>query len=449
MTKHKTPSLILSAVISVAVLVYALGFASFAESLTVKGDATNVRASAGSSGEVLAKVNKGDIVEKISEKTDSAGELWYEVKTSNGTTGYIRSDLLTGASQTSTPGSSAPSSGVNTKEATIIGDGTNIRSSQSTESSANIVAKLNKGDTVNVVSQSSDKVWYKVTFTQNGDQKTGYIHSNLVTFASSLTDTQITPSDIPEEVDVNGDGVIDELDLLSSGEEEADPEQTPSEAEDEARPSNTLGFTLLTPPSEPENLPKEFTAARVQLGDAEEDCWRYGDFLLLYAQKDSGEVGFYVYDTTEKVLQRYFAIDTKGSGSAYVILIAALSVLVVLLIAVVVILMLRARRGSRYDDDSPEDFIQISNRGAQRPNTAPKVSEVYNRRASNINVPDTPINPNPRKQPTPAVNRGVEPRQNRVYEQQSKPGRNFSEVNKKSPTVRPDKEDLVYLDLED
>lgn len=55
-------------------------------------DGLNVRSSASTSGTVLTSVSTGTEMEYLGSATASDGAIWYNVKLSNGTVGYVHSD---------------------------------------------------------------------------------------------------------------------------------------------------------------------------------------------------------------------------------------------------------------------------------------------------------------------------------------------------------------------
>ena len=137
----------------------------------VKADSLYLRQSPG--GAVITTLSKGTTVAVLNNSSS-----WYKVSV-NGKEGYVSGEYLTGTTAT----------------AVALGTGTvkcsssvNFRSAPSTSSTS--YGELKNGTKVNVVGISSG--WYKVTY--NG--KTGYIHPDYLTLASSSssTDTAIAPS---------------------------------------------------------------------------------------------------------------------------------------------------------------------------------------------------------------------------------------------------------------
>lgn len=135
----------------------------------VKADSLYLRQSPG--GAVITTLSKGTTVAVLNNSSS-----WYKVSV-NGKEGYVSGEYLTGTTATDV----------------ALGTGTvkcsssvNFRSAPNTSSTS--YGELKNGTKVNVVGVSSG--WYKVTY--NG--KTGYIHPDYITLASSSAGTAIAPS---------------------------------------------------------------------------------------------------------------------------------------------------------------------------------------------------------------------------------------------------------------
>ena len=135
----------------------------------VKADSLYLRQAPG--GAVITSLPQGTTV-AVLENSSS----WYKVSV-NGKEGYVSGEYLTGTTATDV----------------ALGTGTvkcsssvNFRSAPNTSSTS--YGELKNGTKVNVVGVSSG--WYKVTY--NG--KTGYIHPDYITLASSSAGTAIAPS---------------------------------------------------------------------------------------------------------------------------------------------------------------------------------------------------------------------------------------------------------------
>ena len=135
----------------------------------VNADSLYLRQSPG--GAVITTLSKGTTVAVLNNSSS-----WYKVSV-NGKEGYVSGEYLTGTTATDV----------------TLGTGTvkcsssvNFRSAPNTSSTS--YGELKNGTKVNVVGVSSG--WYKVTY--NG--KTGYIHPDYITLASSSAGTAIAPS---------------------------------------------------------------------------------------------------------------------------------------------------------------------------------------------------------------------------------------------------------------
>ena len=135
----------------------------------VNADSLYLRQSPG--GAVITTLSKGTTVAVLNNSSS-----WYKVSV-NGKEGYVNGEYLTGTTATDV----------------ALGTGTvkcsssvNFRSAPNTSSTS--YGELKNGTKVNVVGVSSG--WYKVTY--NG--KTGYIHPDYITLASSSAGTAIAPS---------------------------------------------------------------------------------------------------------------------------------------------------------------------------------------------------------------------------------------------------------------
>lgn len=101
----------------------------------------------------------------------------YKIRAYNSTSSKNFYSSYSSAVTASTTGASATQTGV----VTISSGNLNIRETAST--SADVVAQLQNGATVTVLSQSGD--WYKVQFTLNGVKYTGYAHSDYIKITST------------------------------------------------------------------------------------------------------------------------------------------------------------------------------------------------------------------------------------------------------------------------
>lgn len=208
----------------------------FAEATgTIKAPSAYVRKLPDKNSEPVGSTSSGKTVTLISQTTDASGYVWYEVRVSGDTTGYIRSDLVdvdssSGTIPTSSSSASAqsseqpastasgaeilPETGMDAQYATIKVRSANVRSAASTNKS--VVGSLPQNTQVIVTGQTegSDKTWYYITFTgTNGEEKTGYVRSDMITLGEMVPveepreeePQEVEPQDTEPEVTVNQD----------------------------------------------------------------------------------------------------------------------------------------------------------------------------------------------------------------------------------------------------
>ncbi len=231
----RVTGMIAGAFMSAALFAGAFGMTAYADSKgTVTVNDVKVRSDASTDASTLTKVSSGTEVTVTDEKSDASGNVWYHVTLSDGTVGYVRSDLMTVTASTDGDQSAettdaaadadaeAPSGGnvVNGidvsaitlpegvdaqdyQSATINVDTGKVRSDAST--SDDIVAQLAR-DTDLVVAGSKlgtgdSKTWYYVAFLDGGTQKTGYVRSDLVNMGEVIvvSNTQEPADNIAEE----------------------------------------------------------------------------------------------------------------------------------------------------------------------------------------------------------------------------------------------------------
>ena len=173
---------------------------------TVTAGTLNVRKSAGTIGTtIIDKLSRGTMVELLGVKTVGK-DYWYQIsyKQNNETkTGYVSSEYIkAAAAPTATP---APTTkpGATTGEVllegfprtgTITTTALNVRSDAGVEHT--VIATVAQGDAVVIedAKKNSEGVyWYKVSFYQDGANKTGYISSKYVAVAAPTA----TPSPVP------------------------------------------------------------------------------------------------------------------------------------------------------------------------------------------------------------------------------------------------------------
>jgi len=188
-----------------AVMVMAVTLFAGSFSLQVQADANgkvtatsaNVRKEADKNSDAVGGLLKNDTFVVKGQTTGADGKIWYLIVFGNGKEGYVRSDLVSvdgevgtvGNTTTTTP--SVQTSGVtklNPVSGSVTGKTVNIRAGAGADTDK--VSSVNKGDVLTIIGQatgSDDKVWYQVTFISNNKEVTGFIRSDYVDPAGSLT----------------------------------------------------------------------------------------------------------------------------------------------------------------------------------------------------------------------------------------------------------------------
>ena len=155
---------IMSLGLSAAALSLSTIDASAAQTAIVTTSVLNVRTGAGTNYSIMSKVYKGDTLEVIGSLNG-----WYNIKLSNGKTGWVSGDYLS---------ISGSSTNTESKKGTVTTDTLNVRSGAGT--SYSIISKVYKGDTVNIVGSSNG--WYKIELSSG---KTGWVSGDYVSVGSS------------------------------------------------------------------------------------------------------------------------------------------------------------------------------------------------------------------------------------------------------------------------
>ena len=187
----------------------------FAEATaTVKAPTAYIRTTPDKTSEPVGSTSSGKTITIIGQTTDASGYVWYEVHVEDNKTGYIRSDLVDVDSSSGTiPTSSAapaqsseqpastasgaeipPETGMDAQYATIKVQSGIVRSAASKNKSK--VDSLPQNTQVIVTGQTegSDMTWYYITFTgTNGEEKTGYVRSDVITLG------EMVPVEEPQE----------------------------------------------------------------------------------------------------------------------------------------------------------------------------------------------------------------------------------------------------------
>ena len=182
--------MILMITLAFALVIFSDGLATIvrAEAGTTN-TAVNMRKTPSKNGDLVKKLEQGTAVElgNLVDGKDGDGKKWYEV-TVGGTSGYIRSDLVTKGAAGGNSDGGAQVTGeveqVTPVGASIAGSNTvRVRTSASTTTSNNILATVAKGTEVTVIGKtvgSDKKTWYQVKLTVEGREVAGYVRSDYL-----------------------------------------------------------------------------------------------------------------------------------------------------------------------------------------------------------------------------------------------------------------------------
>lgn len=361
---HKLKKGVLVAAFCMVLSISMLCFAD--EQGVVLGDSCNIRATTDANGTVIGNAKKNQTISIISEVTGNDGNTWYQVWVDASTKGYIRADLVQKSSSSSATTTSTTTdlpetsvTAVAEQTATVTTNNVNIRKGAGTAYGA--VATANKGMTLTVTgeaSASNGQKWYQVKFTYNSKEVTGFIRSDLVSFGAVDTTevSEITGSEVAEQPETE---TVTETENNETVVTEAQTQEDTTTSENTTSSSDMI---LMNVTDEPYIMPG-FEQIILKWQDQDINAYKNGDFYIFYAQKQSGEEGWYVFDSTNGTYQRYaYAVDgvTTGSDNSLttgLVPIIILVVIIVILLAVVGLLFIRLREytSEEYDEEDEDE----------------------------------------------------------------------------------------------
>ena len=307
-----------------------------------------IRAQASMDSEVVASTTQGKTIDIQGAVKDAAGTVWYQVPISGGGHGYIRSDLVETSDKIkvseTTPASSDSSSSGSPAETvpTAIGEtpavikssqNVRVRNGASTQHSA--VGSLPNGTAVTLIGEATDNSgtkWYQITCNYNGKTVEGYVRWDLV-------EAGVAGSPEGGEGGENPEGEAPE-----GGEGGENPEgEAPEGGEGGENPEGEA-----QPAPEPE----------------------HNDYEIVYAQNDTGEYEYYLYNNIEgnrqKLNELLTAVGTANENNQKLqdrvdngkIIIIVLAVVIVLLFIAVTALIFKVRSLSydyEYEEEEEEE----------------------------------------------------------------------------------------------
>ena len=216
---------------------------------------------------------------------------------------------------------------------------------QEASTSAGIAGSLSSGDTVTIVdeTESGGSTWYQVSYTQDGEEVTGWLRS----------------------------------DLLSVSESE-EPEETTEEPQETEEPETPVAVYTIQEPSEAPSA-DYLTQTSVQAGDTSYTAWQAdadSAVYLVWASAADGSAGWYWYDPAQNTFQQDLGqfgseglvtalqneLTTLKESSAkglslrlYIIIgLAVLSVVLLVLVIVFAVKLRNADYEYEYDDDDDD-----------------------------------------------------------------------------------------------
>lgn len=366
-----------------------------------------IRASADTSSTALGSVKQNETVSIIEETTGADGKVWYKVFVNATTTGYIRGDLVqkTGstdsdtATATETPAANTTTqvTAVDNRTGTVVTSNVRIRKGASTN--ADVVATANRGMVVTVTGEAAGtdgKTWYQISFSYNSKNITGFIRSDLVTFDSLPADTAV--SEITGTEGEPEEGTTEEPVSTEEPVQEPEPEETPAQDDD------TAGIILLNVEETPYVMPG-FSPIILKWEDQDINSYKNGAFYIFYAQKQSGEEGWYIFDSENGTYQRYpyaqadVTIGEEDSITIGLIPVVILVVIIVILIAIIGLLFLRLRGVTDGYDDEYDEYGDEEEDLEELEIEEEELEEV--RQPERPRQPRTPSRPQPRQERAP------------------------------------------------
>ncbi len=333
--------------VAVALSVFCLtSLSCYAVEGKVTAETAKIRAQTSTDSEVVGSTQRGKTIDILEAVKDGSGAVWYKVSVSGGGYGYIRSDLVetsatievksqdssSQSSLASAPAETTPTS-IGEQPATITSNkNANIRSGASTQHST--VATLPNGTAVTLIGEASDSSgnkWYQISCTYNDKAVEGYVRSDLISVGGGGAGA--------------GDGAAEgENPEGAEGENPEAPENPEGE-----NPEGTEG-------GEPEQ-PTE---------PAQEE---HNDYEVVYAQNDTGEYEYYLYNNVDGTRQKLnellsaigFAnennqkLQDQVDKSKIIIIILAVVIVILFIVLTVLLFKIRGLYYGDYDEEEEEE----------------------------------------------------------------------------------------------
>ena len=204
------------------VMFVCISLTSLAAEGKITKDSVKIRKEANTTCDVVGSAAYGETFDIINEVTGSDGYTWYQISYEEDKLGYVRSDLMQKTeSTTTTPSTTTPTT--TTSEVTelqpvnctVTGGQVNIRSNASTSGAK--VAQVQRGVVMTINGQatnSANETWYRVTFTSNSGDVTGFVRNDFVSVSGDLVPVTEAEPSTPEVPEVQ-DPVVQEPEVVT------------------------------------------------------------------------------------------------------------------------------------------------------------------------------------------------------------------------------------------
>lgn len=181
------------------VMFVCISFASLAAEGKITTSSAKIRKEANTSCDVVGSAAYGETYEIVNEVAGADGYTWYQISYEEDKLGYVRSDLMQKIGSTTTPSTTTSEvTELQPVNCTVSGGQVNVRSNAST--SGTKVAQVRSGEVMTINGQAKDsenKTWYRVTFTSDSGDVTGFVRSDFVTVSGELV--PVTEVEPPQE----------------------------------------------------------------------------------------------------------------------------------------------------------------------------------------------------------------------------------------------------------
>lgn len=174
----------------------------------VTGTSVKVRKEAGTDSDVVAGVTIGNTVDVTDEVNGTDGKVWYKIMINANEYGYIRSDYvrLKGEEQTSNSTTTTTSDVTPMEKQNGHTNTSNVKVREQATTSSAELDKINQDQVfvaLGTAKGPDGKIWYRVSYLDNGTEVNGFIRSDLVTLTGTVEEepeeTPEPPAEEPEE----------------------------------------------------------------------------------------------------------------------------------------------------------------------------------------------------------------------------------------------------------